>query len=126
MDGREIVPVILCGGSGTRLWPRSRDSRPKPFLRLLGDQSLFEETLSRFSDVSQFAPPVIVTGAAHLDLVEGQSKASEVREIIVEPQGAGKRAILRLEAPRQALNCKAFSRARPEPFREMRCSRPAD
>jgi mannose-1-phosphate guanylyltransferase/mannose-1-phosphate guanylyltransferase/mannose-6-phosphate isomerase len=100
MDGREIIPVILCGGSGTRLWPRSRESRPKPFLRLLGDRTLFEETLSRFSEASQFAPPVIVTGAAHLDLVEGQSQASEVREIIVEPEPRQTAAALALAALR--------------------------
>jgi mannose-1-phosphate guanylyltransferase/mannose-1-phosphate guanylyltransferase/mannose-6-phosphate isomerase len=43
----QIVPVILCGGSGTRLWPRSRASKPKPFLPLVGSRTLFEETLAR-------------------------------------------------------------------------------
>lgn len=100
MDGRKIIPVILCGGSGTRLWPRSRAARPKPFLRLLGDRTLFEETLSRFSDASMFAPSVIVAGAAHLDLVEEQCEGFDVREIIVEPEPKQTAAALALAALR--------------------------
>jgi len=100
MGGREIIPVILCGGSGTRLWPRSRAARPKPFLRLLGDRTLFEETLSRFSDTSFFAPSVIVTGAAHLDLVEQQSGRFDVAKIIVEPEPRQTAAALALAALR--------------------------
>ncbi len=42
-----IIPVILCGGSGSRLWPASRDSYPKQFLSLTGDRSLFQNTLAR-------------------------------------------------------------------------------
>ncbi|WP_296309756.1 sugar phosphate nucleotidyltransferase, partial [Pseudomonas sp.] len=42
-----MFPVILCGGSGTRLWPRSRAVKPKPFLPLVGDTTLFEATLGR-------------------------------------------------------------------------------
>ena len=42
-----IYPVVLCGGSGTRLWPRSRKQAPKPFLPLVGEQTLFEATLGR-------------------------------------------------------------------------------
>lgn len=78
-----IHPVILCGGSGTRLWPRSRADRPKPFLRLLGDQSLFEATLARCTG-SRFAPPLVVAGARHLDLVEAQGPAD--MRIVVEPE----------------------------------------
>lgn len=78
-----IHPVILCGGNGTRLWPRSRADRPKPFLPLLGDRSLFEATLARCAD-RRFAPPIAVAGARHLDLVEAQGPA-EMR-IVVEPE----------------------------------------
>ena len=42
-----IVPVVLCGGSGSRLWPASRDSFPKQFLTLIGESSLFQETVKR-------------------------------------------------------------------------------
>ncbi|MDD3800379.1 MAG: sugar phosphate nucleotidyltransferase, partial [Novosphingobium sp.] len=56
-----ITPVVLCGGGGTRLWPRSRLSRPKPFLPLLdGGGTLFGETLARCADRALFAPPLVV------------------------------------------------------------------
>lgn len=48
MESLNITPVILCGGSGTRLWPRSRAVKPKPFIPLIGDETLFEQALSRF------------------------------------------------------------------------------
>ena len=79
-----IVPVILCGGSGTRLWPRSRAGKPKPFLPLVGEETLFEATLSRCSGGERFAAPVIVTGAPHLGHVEAQLGEREA-EVIVEP-----------------------------------------
>jgi mannose-1-phosphate guanylyltransferase len=80
----KITPVILCGGSGTRLWPLSRPKKPKPFLPLLGEKSLFEETLARVSEPNLFAPPVIVAGAAHVALIEEQL-AGRPAHIIVEP-----------------------------------------
>ena len=79
-----ITPVILCGGSGTRLWPRSRASKPKPFLPLVGDETMFEATLSRTADPVRFAAPVVVTGRAHLAHVEAQTRDPHAR-IIVEP-----------------------------------------
>lgn len=92
----QIVPVILCGGSGTRLWPRSRASKPKPFLPLIGDQTIFEETLAR---CAPFAAPVIVTGAAHLAHVEAQLGKGEAA-IIVEPQARNTAAAIALAALR--------------------------
>jgi mannose-1-phosphate guanylyltransferase len=80
----KITPVILCGGSGTRLWPLSRPQKPKPFLPLLGERSLFEETLARLSSPDLFAPPIIVAGAAHVALIEAQL-AGRPAHIIVEP-----------------------------------------
>jgi mannose-1-phosphate guanylyltransferase/mannose-6-phosphate isomerase len=59
---RVIRPVILAGGAGTRLWPLSTAARPKHLLPLLGEQSLFEETLARFKD--GFSPPMIVANRA--------------------------------------------------------------
>ena len=59
---RAIRPVILAGGAGTRLWPLSTAARPKHLLPLLGQQSLFEETLARFGD--GFAAPMIVANQA--------------------------------------------------------------
>ena len=70
-----IHPVVLCGGSGTRLWPRSRKEAPKPFLPLVGEETLFEGTLARCADSETFAPPVIVTGVGHRGHVESQAAA---------------------------------------------------
>jgi mannose-1-phosphate guanylyltransferase/mannose-6-phosphate isomerase len=56
-----IVPVILAGGSGTRLWPVSRDSLPKQFQRLIGDLSTYQQTLERVADRTRFADPIVVT-----------------------------------------------------------------
>ena len=78
-----IVPVILCGGSGTRLWPRSRKTLPKPFLPLLGQRTLFQQALDRCSDPALFAPPLVVAGEAHVALIEQQGEGA-VR-IAVEP-----------------------------------------
>ena len=57
----KIVPVIMAGGKGTRLWPLSRASAPKQFLEFLGETTLFQKTLSRVSDAALYEPPVIVT-----------------------------------------------------------------
>lgn len=56
-----IIPLIVCGGSGSRLWPVSRDDRLKQFLRLVGEHSSFQETLRRVADPSLFGPPLVVT-----------------------------------------------------------------
>ncbi|MBX9898686.1 MAG: NTP transferase domain-containing protein [Qipengyuania sp.] len=80
-----IHPVILCGGSGTRLWPRSRKHRPKPFLPLLGERTLFQQSLDRASDPARFAPPTIVAGSAHCGLIEEQAGAAQGARLIVEP-----------------------------------------
>jgi mannose-1-phosphate guanylyltransferase/mannose-6-phosphate isomerase len=58
-----IVPVLLAGGAGTRLWPVSRDALPKQFLPLIGEKSSYQETLLRVEDRDLFAPPVVVTGS---------------------------------------------------------------
>jgi mannose-1-phosphate guanylyltransferase len=101
-----ITPVILCGGSGTRLWPRSRASRPKPFLPLVGTQTLFEATLARCADSATFAPPVVVTGKAHLAHVEAQSAGIAGTRVVVEPEAKNTAAAIALAAlrlPREAV-----------------------
>jgi len=52
-----IIPLIMCGGAGTRLWPASREGRPKQFLRLFGPHSTFQATLQRVSDPASFGRP---------------------------------------------------------------------
>jgi mannose-1-phosphate guanylyltransferase/mannose-1-phosphate guanylyltransferase/mannose-6-phosphate isomerase len=96
----EIVPVILCGGSGTRLWPRSRAAKPKPFLPLVGDTTLFQATLARCPQEAGFAPPVVVTGKAHLSHVEEQLAGSPGARIIVEPAAKNTAAAIALAALR--------------------------
>lgn len=93
----QIVPVILCGGSGTRLWPKSRAIKPKPFLPLVGDSTLFEATLAR---CASFDAPVVVTGVAHLALVEEQLGAGSKAQIVVEPAAKNTAAAIALAALR--------------------------
>ncbi len=93
-----ITPVILCGGTGTRLWPRSRAVKPKPFLPLVGDETLFEQALLRASDPAHFTPPIIVTGAAHLRHVEAQLAAALDARVIVEPAAKNTAAAIALAA----------------------------
>lgn len=96
-----IVPVVLCGGSGTRLWPRSRAAKPKPFLPLMGKRTLFEATLLRCADLAIFAQPVVVTGAGHLDHVEAQAAAvAPGASVIVEPEAKNTAAAIALAALR--------------------------
>ncbi|MEL6528908.1 MAG: sugar phosphate nucleotidyltransferase [Pseudomonadota bacterium] len=82
-----IHPVILCGGSGTRLWPVSRKVKPKPFLPLVGDVTLFEEAIGRVADEAQFAAPMVVAGAQHTELIEAQIGAERDHQLVVEPIG---------------------------------------
>lgn len=83
-----IYPVVLSGGSGTRLWPASRPERPKQFLPLTGDRSSFQETLLRLAGVPDSARPVVVTGAAWADIVLEQGKAVGIHPLVlVEPEG---------------------------------------
>lgn len=95
-----MTPVILCGGSGTRLWPRSRIDRPKPFLPLVGQETLFEQTLLRCSHSEMFDPPIIVTGTRHLALVETQLWPAPDAQIIVEPEPKNTAAAIALAAAR--------------------------
>ena len=95
----DITQVILCGGSGTRLWPRSRATKPKPFLPLVGDNTLFEATLLRCGPGDGFADPVIVTGTAHLDHVEAQL-GGRGAQIVVEPAAKNTAAAIALAAHR--------------------------
>lgn len=96
----EIIPVILCGGSGTRLWPRSRVAKPKPFLPLVGDSTLFEATLGRCGRDAGFGAPFVVTGTAHLEHVSAQLGDAAGGEVIVEPAAKNTAAAIALAALR--------------------------
>lgn len=81
-----IHPVLLCGGSGTRLWPLSRKSHPKQFVKLLGKESLFQASARRLSGAG-FAPPSVVTGSDFRFMVTEQLAAVEIapQNILIEP-----------------------------------------
>ncbi len=79
-----IVPVILSGGGGTRLWPLSTPEKPKQFLALTDDRTMFQLTLDRVSNAEQYAAPIIVANSAHAGLIENQC-ADENAIILLEP-----------------------------------------
>jgi len=82
-----IYPVILCGGSGTRLWPASRADRPKQFLKLIGDRSSFQDTILRVMDLPGTDEIVVVTGKAMAELVERQAlELGANLTVIIEPE----------------------------------------
>jgi mannose-1-phosphate guanylyltransferase len=80
-----IHPVILCGGSGTRLWPVSRKARPKPFLPLVSEETLFEQAVARVAGDDRFGPPLVVAGAAHADLITAQLGGTPGARLVIEP-----------------------------------------
>lgn len=92
-----IQPVVLCGGSGTRLWPLSRADRPKPFLPLLDERTLFQQTLDRLNEGGLFAEPLIVAGEKHVPLVEQQAGDYS---LIVEPAARNTAPAIALAAAR--------------------------
>ena len=84
----KIQPVIMSGGSGTRLWPMSRNARPKQFLKLVTDKTMFQETALRVHDESgAYLNPVIISGRKHGAIVTEQLAEIDIpaAEIILEP-----------------------------------------
>src|ERR1700722_13525090 len=88
MITQRIVPVILSGGSGTRLWPVSRESFPKQLWPLLSDKTLMQETALRAAG-PEFAPPIVVCNQEHRFLIAEQLRAAGVLDarILLEPVG---------------------------------------
>ncbi len=88
---KNIIPVIICGGSGSRLWPLSRQSFPKQFWPLISDSnySLLQHTLLRIKDISKLGNPLIITNERYRFLVVEQMKEINIKnfEIILEPEG---------------------------------------
>ncbi|WP_299546301.1 mannose-1-phosphate guanylyltransferase/mannose-6-phosphate isomerase [uncultured Tateyamaria sp.] len=105
-----IHPVVLAGGSGTRLWPVSRKSYPKQFARLAGDDTLFQQTVARVTG-PQFAAPMVITGEdyrfiAHQQLDDMGARAAD---LVIEPVGRNTAAailtaaLLRKDTPEAVL-----------------------
>ena len=84
-----IIPVILSGGSGTRLWPMSRPEMPKQMLALTADETMLQLTALRTLDKAMFAAPIVVANAFHADLIEEQlgAVAAQAQALILEPMG---------------------------------------
>jgi mannose-1-phosphate guanylyltransferase/mannose-6-phosphate isomerase len=87
-EGSLIHPVILCGGSGTRLWPASRESFPKQFIPLAeADRSSFQATALRLTDATVFARPAIITAQeARFTVGEQLAQVGVAADILLEPQ----------------------------------------
>src|SRR5687768_328399 len=82
-----LHPVVLSGGSGSRLWPLSRENQPKQFLSLIGDRSLFQETVLRACALPQAGLPVTVCAEGHRFMVGEQLQGVGVGSggILLEP-----------------------------------------
>lgn len=88
MNQLSIYPIILCGGSGTRLWPLSRKAYPKQFAQLMDETSLFQRA-AKLATGEGFAPPLVVTGDPFRFIVLEQLEAIRKRAsaVIIEPEG---------------------------------------
>ncbi len=95
-----IVPVILSGGSGTRLWPMSRPEMPKQLLALTAEETMLQLTARRTADPARFAAPIIVANAQHGDPVNAQLAAIGVgaQALILEPMGRNSAPAIALAA----------------------------
>ena len=80
--GNQIIPIILCGGSGSRLWPLSRESYPKQFLNLniQSNKTLLQQTQERLLSLKNIKPPIVICNEQHRFIV-----AEQMREIGVNP-----------------------------------------
>ena len=85
----QIIPVILSGGSGTRLWPLSRKQYPKQYLPLVGDNTMLQETILHLNGLDNLADPIIVCNADHRFLVAEQCQQVDIKNptILLEPIG---------------------------------------
>ncbi|MFD1192000.1 AGE family epimerase/isomerase [Phenylobacterium conjunctum] len=82
-----VVPVIMCGGSGTRLWPASKPERPKQFVPLTGDLSSFQETVQRVTGLANAVRPLVVAGIAHGAAIRRQlAEIGAEADVLLEPE----------------------------------------
>jgi len=95
-----VYPIILCGGTGTRLWPASRESMPKQFARLVDAKtSTFQASLERVADASVFAKPTVIASAeARFIVAEQCGQLGIAADIVLEPQGRDSAAAVAVAA----------------------------
>ena len=93
-----IHPVILSGGSGTRLWPLSRSALPKQLLALVSDQTMLQDTLSRLAEMTEMAQPLVICNAEHRFMI-----AEQMRQIGIEPDAIVLEPVGRNTAPAIAI-----------------------
>ena len=83
---KRIIPLIMCGGAGTRLWPASREVHPKQFLPLFGARSTFQNTILRVSDAALFERPIVITNKAYRFMVlEQLAEIGREADVLLEP-----------------------------------------
>ena len=84
-----VIPVVLCGGVGTRLWPLSRSTYPKQFLSLVGHHTMLQQTILRLAGLPGLQPPLLVCNDAHRFIAAEQMRAIHVETaaILLEPEG---------------------------------------
>lgn len=101
-----LYPVILCGGSGTRLWPASRPSRPKQFIRLAGNRSLFQDTVIRVARlVENEGKLLVVAGQGHRDVIDAQlAEIDTSAQVLLEPEARDSAAAMAAAAAWVARN----------------------
>jgi mannose-1-phosphate guanylyltransferase / mannose-6-phosphate isomerase len=106
-----IHPVILSGGSGTRLWPMSRTLYPKQLLTLFGHESLLQQTVHRVVEPGRFAPPVLVANEEHRFII-----AEQLREIAVVPRALLLEPVGRNTAPAACIAALALTETESDPL----------
>src|SRR5882757_2906529 len=83
---QRVIPLVMCGGAGTRLWPASREVHPKQFLSLFGSRSTFQNTILRVSDPTLFERPIVVTNMAYRFMVLEQLAGIGLEaDVLLEP-----------------------------------------
>jgi mannose-1-phosphate guanylyltransferase / mannose-6-phosphate isomerase len=86
MGSRLLIPVIMCGGAGTRLWPVSRESMPKQFVPLVEERTTFQQVLGRIRDVTIFGRPIIITNSDFRFIVAERMRECAIEgDIVLEP-----------------------------------------